>query len=77
MEPRAPESAIMKMGLYRSNPAWRASVTSLVVCSQALTTRRYRSSLVRKPRLNWFSILTISCSVFWIRGYFFWGTVIS
>ena len=39
-EPRAPESAIIQMGLYRSRPAIRASVTSLVVFSQASTTRR-------------------------------------
>ncbi len=39
-EPRAPESAIMKMGLYWSMDSWRASVTSLVVFSQAETVSR-------------------------------------
>ncbi len=57
--------------------AWRASDTSAVVFSQADTTRRYRSSLVRKPRLYWFSILTTSFSVAAMRSRFSSGTVMS
>ena len=77
MEPRAPESAIMKMGLYWSMEAWRASVTSLVVFSQAATVRRYRSSLVMRPRRYCRSILMISCSVSPMSSYFLAGTVMS
>ena len=38
--PRAPESAIMKMGLKRSRLDCNASVTSLMVFSHWETTRR-------------------------------------
>ena len=40
LEPRAPESAIMKMLLYLSSPASRTSVSSLSVSFQVSTTAR-------------------------------------
>ena len=67
----------MKMGLYLSMEAWRASVTSLVVFSQAETVRRYRSSLVMRPRRYCLSMRTISFSVSPMSSYFLGGTVMS
>ena len=58
LDPRAPESAIMKMLLYLSSPSRRAFVRTLSASSQTLTTARYLSSSVIRPRLNIFVILS-------------------
>ena len=77
LEPRAPESAIMKILLYLSSPESRTSVSSLSVSFQVSTTARYLSSSVISPRLKLTEILsTVACAASSISS-FRAGTVIS
>ncbi len=63
LEPRAPESAIIKMLLYLSRPANSTSVSSLSVSFHVSTTARYLSSSVIRPLLKFWEILsTVACA---------------
>ena len=76
-EPRAPESAIIKMLLYLSRPLRRAVVSSLSAACHVSITSLYLSSSVMRPRLKFFVILsTVSCAFLIISG-FCGGTVMS
>ena len=52
-EPRAPESAIMKIGLNSSIAAVWASATALVVSFQMRITRSFRSDSESRPLSYW------------------------
>ena len=77
LEPRAPESAIMKMLLYLSSPEISALVSSASVLNHVSTTSLYLSSSVMKPRLKFLVIFSTVSSASAIICCFCAGTVIS
>ena len=77
LEPRAPESAIMKMLLYLSSPSNRSLVRIPSISFHVSTTALYLSSSVISPRRKLLEIRsTVSCALLSNSG-FEAGTVIS
>ncbi len=61
-DPRAPELAIMKIGLSRKRCASMAAATSSVARSQSFTTSSWRSSALISPRPKYSSTSSTSSS---------------
>ena len=76
-DPRAPESAIMKMLLYASSPVRSAVVISSSACCQTLITPLYLSSSVRNPRRYFLAICSTVFSASARIVFFSAGTVMS
>ena len=76
-EPRAPESAIMKMLLYLSRPPSNASLILSSATCHTLITSLYLSSSVIRPRLKFLVILSTFFSASARYSVFSAGTVIS
>ena len=76
-EPRAPESAIIKMLLYLSSPVRSASVISSSASFQVSITALYRSSSVKRPRRKFLEIFSIVLSASARISFFAAGTSIS
>ena len=77
LDPLAPESAIMNIGLNLSKLFINVSATSSVVSVHFSITLSYLSSSDIRPLLYIFSILSTVSSASFNSSYFFWGTIIS
>ncbi len=77
LDPLAPESAIIYIGLNLSILSISAFATSSVVSVHFWITLSYLSSSEINPLLNIFSILSTVLSVSSSNSYFLWGTIIS
>ena len=77
LEPLAPESAIMNIGLNLSILSISASATSSVVLVHFSITLSYLSSSDMKPLLYIFSIFSTVSSASFNSSYFLFGTIIS